>query len=482
MRLALPPTSCKVYTPAPLADAMVAALGDRPHFRWLEPSHGKGAFLEALGRRHVGKERIVAVDLDPITAPADKLAQTFRGVDFLRWASQTESRFDRIVGNPPFVAISQLPVSLRRTAADMTDLSEQPIGKGANVWYAFVLASLKLLNVGGSLAFVLPSAAEFADYSAAIRVAVRNQFERLELYRSNRPLFSEVQEGNLVAVARNYQSNPFRIVRRRFENRTQLITELSRSRKSRGRLCPERSHSSSTDTVTLESVANIRLGGVTGDAHYFLMNDKRRRELELPMAAFTRVVSRAHHLRSSSIDGREWKALKDDGKRVWLFNPSEAVINHPAVKKYLRRRLSGCNRAAFKVANRIPWYRTPLPATPNAFLSGMSQFGPWLCMNEMPRLNATNTLYTVLFKNADENERFGYALASLTTAVRRQLKRAGRRYADGLVKYEPSALAGLRLPPLGCDIDFRPLYIRALDALLHGRARQAMDIADSVFV
>src|SRR5437879_3890844 len=128
MRLALPPKSCMVYTPLPLADAMVAALGDEPHFRWLEPSHGKGAFLEALTRRQIRKERVVAVDLDPTPAPADKFAQTFRGIDFLRWARQEGSRFDRIVGNPPFVAIGQLPVSLRGVAARVTDLSNRPIG------------------------------------------------------------------------------------------------------------------------------------------------------------------------------------------------------------------------------------------------------------------------------------------------------------------------------------------------------------------
>jgi methylase of polypeptide subunit release factors len=117
MRLALPPESCKVYTPSPLADAMIAALGDKPHLQWLEPSHGKGAFVEALARRGISKARIIAIDLDPTSAPGDKFAKVFRGVDFLRWATRTDCRFDRIVGNPPYIAISQLPVSLRGAAA-----------------------------------------------------------------------------------------------------------------------------------------------------------------------------------------------------------------------------------------------------------------------------------------------------------------------------------------------------------------------------
>lgn len=481
MRLALPPKSCKVYTPSPLADAMITALGDEPDYTWLEPSHGTGAFVEALSRRNVKKERIVAIDLDPAPAPADVFARTIRATDFLRWSSRTRLHFDRIVGNPPYVAISQLPVSLRRTAAAVMDLSDNPIGNGANVWYAFVVASIRLLSRGGSLGFVLPSAAEFASYSATIRTAVRDAFQSVELYRCERPLFSEVQEGSIVAIARNYQGQPFRIARRRFPTPRALIAALCERQRISGKPCTERLHSEDSETIALGSVAQIRVGGVTGDAQYFLMNEDRRRGLKLPQAALTPVVSRARQLRSSFIDADVWTKLKQNGDRIWLFNPSESVKNHPSVKTYLRRRLGGCNRSAFKVANRRPWYRTPLPATPHAFISGMSQFGPWLCINEMPKLNATNTLYVASFDTATQNERYGYALAMMTSNVRKQLRRAGRRYADGLVKFEPSALASLRLPLLPRGLEYRPYYAKAVEALLNGCVRQAITIADSVF-
>ena len=149
-----------------------AALGDTPGASWLEPSHGSGAFVQAIARSGAGNDRIVAVDLDPATAAADRLATTLRGVDFLQWATETDRRFDRIVGNPPFISISQLSPSLQKTAASVMDLDGRPIGKGANLWYAFVLASLRLLRKSGCLSFILPSAAEFADYCSAVRRGV----------------------------------------------------------------------------------------------------------------------------------------------------------------------------------------------------------------------------------------------------------------------------------------------------------------------
>lgn len=479
-----PPDSCKIYTPFKLAQAMVNALGDEPGARWLEPSHGRGVFVEALAQLGVRKERIVAVDLDPTASAADSLATTFRGVDFLRWATATERRFDRIVGNPPFISIKRLPPTLQKSAAKVLDVSGRPIGRGANVWYAFVLASLGVLRAGGCLAFVLPSAAEFANYSAAIRRAVRETFSSLELYRCTRPLFADVQEGTLVAIARGYNAPPCMVSRKHFETRQGLIRGLSQSGNYNGHKCPSGTVRWTGSKVTLDTVAEVRLGGVTGDVSYFLMTEERRQDLDLPMAALTPVVSKAKHLRSASMMEQDWNELKSSGERIWLFNPSEHVAKRPEVRNYLDLDASegGCTREAYKVSIRKPWYRTPMPKGPDAFLSGMSQHGPWLCINEMQGLNATNTLYVATFHSRNRDIWYMWALALLSSTAQRQLRRIGRRYADGLVKYEPGPLSKIKLPQLRLDLDYRSLYERAVNAFLVGNRAMAKYIADSVLL
>lgn len=481
MRLALPPISCKVYTPADLADAIVRALGDNPEASWLEPSHGTGTFVNAIARLGVRKERIVAIDLDRTTSAADKLATTLRGVDFLQWANQTELRFDRIVGNPPFIAINRLPESLQKSAASVLDSNDRPIGRGANAWYAFVLASIRLLKPGGHLAFVLPSAAEFANYSVAIRQTVSETFSSLEVYRCKRPLFENVQEGTLVAVARGYKAPPCKVTRKYFETREGLIHGLSKSGTQNGHKCPSGKAESSGLTVKLDQVAEIRLGGVTGDASYFLMNEEKRRAFELPKSSLIPVVSKAKHLQHSSLSQIEWNNLKASGQRIWLFNPPVHATKHPMVRHYLELadNAGGCNRDAYKVRIRELWYRTPMPKVPDAFLSGMNQHGPWLSINEMDGLNATNTLYVVMFKNRDPKAWYRWALALLSSTAQRQIRRIGRRYADGLIKYEPGALGKIELPALREDADHRSLYARAVGALLAEDLRMAKDIADS---
>ena len=479
-----PPPSCKVYTPDELAAAMVEAVGDQPRARWLEPSHGRGAFLRALQMIGVGKERIVAIDLDRRPADSDMLARTRRGVDFLTWSSTTRMRFDRIVGNPPYVAIRRLPPKLRNTAASVLGRNGEPVGIRGNLWQTFVLASLRVLAPGGAFAFVLPSAAEYANYSAEARVAVKDKFDVLEVYRCHRPLFDDVQEGTIVVIARGYGGGPCRYRREEVASRSELIHALRLKRPVRRSRCRTRSRSRARTGVTFGELATVRVGGVTGDADYFLLSESQRRSAGLPIAACSPVVTRCRHVKRATIDVAAWQYLRDEDERVWLFNPPDELLDHDSVKHKLALDMSaaGCNRRAFKIAARDPWYRTPMPHAPHAFMSGMHSIGPLLTLNEMPGLNATNTLYVIQFANSlSRDDYFSVALALLTSSVRKQLARVARRYADGLCKYEPGSLRELIIPEIASCRDSGENYAVAVAAFLSGDNATARRLADRSF-
>jgi len=479
-----PPQSlCKIYTSFPLALGIVKALGDLPGTKWLEPSHGQGVFLQALAELAVPAWRIRAIDLDADSCTKDDLARTTRGIDFLHWSISTQERFDRIVGNPPYLAISQLAGELRKTAACVEDFNGLPIGSCSNMWYAFVLCAIHLLREGGSLGFVLPSAVEYAEYSGSLREAIRDRFESIELLRCQRPLFNGVQEGTVVVIARGYKQGPFKFRRREFRTAGRLISALSNSTDGMRR-CPEPRTAPSTETVLFSEIANIRLGGVTGDSRYFLLTDKQRREHRIPAQACRPVVSRARHLNVPVLTKTDWDFLKSSNQRVWLFKPSPATRKKYSVRHYLARTLEngGCNRSAYKIRLRSRWYDTPLPSQPDGFVSGMSKFGPWICLSEFKSLNATNTLYVIKFhRKISENERFGYALGLLSSLVQQQLRKSARRYADGLIKYEPSAITTLRLPKIPAKRRCRKPYLKAVRLLLSGKRGSARQIADDVF-
>jgi len=261
-----------------------------------------------------------------------------------------------------------------------------------------------------------------------------------------------------------------------------LVRRLTNGSSVNGHKCPNGTTSQGADETTFGSVAEIGLGGVTGDASFFLMDENKRTSLKLPIRALIPVVSKARHLHSAVLTDSNWNRLRVSGQRIWLFNPSRDLTNHSSVRAYLTLKTAegGCNRDAYKVSIREPWYRTPMPPPPDAFLSGMSQHAPWLCINETRTVNATNTLYVIRFLSRERADWYLYALALLTSKVRRQLRRIGRRYPDGLIKYEPGQLRNVRLPQLRSDADHRQLYIKAAAALLSGNHRLAKQIADSL--
>jgi hypothetical protein len=139
----------------------------------------------------------------------------------------------------------------------------------------------------------------------------------------------------------------------------------------------------------------------------------------------------------------------------------------------------GCHRERYKIRNRDPWHKTPLPQRPHAFVSGMSTFGVWLCFNDCPRLSATNTLYVVRFRSADDRaRRYEWALALLSSRVHRQLRRSLRVYADGLTKLEPGQLAQIRVPIPGSLPNVRRVYQTAVAHLLRGDGQTSRRLAD----
>ncbi len=147
-------------TPQELAEAIVAALPDRPPLTMLEPSAGEGALVRAaLGR---WPDLVVtAVELDPLniallrTCGVDATEANFLEHDF------GDHRFDLVVMNPPFTADGdkQAWVTHLRRAFDL--LSEHGVlacVAPAGTWLHSskkVFASLRawLLELGASIEY-----------------------------------------------------------------------------------------------------------------------------------------------------------------------------------------------------------------------------------------------------------------------------------------------------------------------------------------
>jgi hypothetical protein len=459
---------------------MIEAVGGNPESRWLEPSFGHGVFIEELHSRGIPAAQITGIDLETAAMPNDRFGSVIRGQDFLTWSLRTQFRFDRIVANPPYVSLSDLPTEARIAAMQFTlPTSRDTLPGRSNLWAAFLLGALKVLNFGGAIAFVLPASWDYADYCEHLRDELPSLFEEWYCLRCEEPLFPGVDEGSVVLVGRGFGGIHRANERMDCLRGDDLVARLKLLGKS-----PSKSSSKLKvqlgETLKLSEIVDIRLGGVTGDARYFLLTEQQRNELGLPKSAVKPVLSKAAHLQTALIDETAWGRLRENGARIWLFRPSKRVLQHPKVAHYLQLQFDkgGCNRSAAKIRDRTPWYRVPLPWGVDGFISGMGGSGPWLALNQMPTLSASNTLYTVRFqKRTPLPDRASLGLALLLRPVRAQMDELCRRYALGLGKFEPGDLQNLRIPKYAVPIRALADYQDAVNALLSGSYSEAATIA-----
>lgn len=475
-----PPASCDVYTPPALADAVVRSLGDFQTARWLEPCVGKGAFLSAISKSGVEPSRVTGTDLASSREPTDTLARVRRSTEFLQWASKTTLRFDRIVANPPFIALSSLPARIQQSAIQHRTLDGSNISLSGNCWHAFICASLRLLRQNGSIAFVLPAAFEYANYAESLRQQLPTQFADVQIHRCRTPLFQEVEDGSVVVIAKEFRALPRRYRRFMYADFDSLVHGIKGNRSSAvGPRTPPFVFDDD-NSVALKDVMSVGIGAVTGDAKYFLMTDEMRLQNSLPIEAMVRVVSKSRHVASDSMTRKQWDTLRVNGERVWLFRPSGRTLQLNAVKRYLEKPEGdgGCRKTAYKIQLREPWFHTPLPLRPHGFLTGMSQHGPVICFNRMNALSATNTLYTVRFaQRVSRDQQRSWAMMLLTPVVRKQLSEKVRSYPLGLSKLEPGDLGLIRLPhPVSHGVPERA-YKSAVLALLRGDLKRSEEIA-----
>jgi hypothetical protein len=478
------PRSATVFTPQPLAAAMVQAAGDQPKAEWLDPCVGDGAFVAEMAHLGVPPARIQALDISLIPAYRDSLARTLRGVDFIEWATHNPESADRVVMNPPYVALNRLRGTPLEHALQVNLSEDRRLPLRANYWCAFILCGLRCLRPEGTLVAVLPASWEFAQYATHVREKIFRAFKEVTVLRCTKPLFPNVQEGSVVVVARRRGEPPetFRRVETvGLDDTASALREIAQHRMPERASVVRRISMTAEKQTRLGDILRIRIGAVTGDSHYFLLTEAERRDLGLPQAAVRPVLSRSRHLTSAVITQAEWASLRDAGERIWMFRPSGPVLRHPAVDRYLQQGQSGaCDVKGYKVRSRVPWHHTPLPGRVDGFLSGMSKRLPFLVLREMEHLTATNTLYIVQFRNTREpEERAAVGIALLTSAVRRELARHARVYADGLVKFEPTELGRICIPTVKAGPQTREAFEQATALLLAGEEAKAEALADT---
>ena len=161
----------QVYTPDDLAAHVVASLDLRSGMSVLDPACGDGVWLRAVAAR-AAREGITDLHLEgwDVDASALEVARQ-RQPEGVAWLhrdglADCEARFDRVVGNPPYLEAKRMPDAVKAWVKQRAPHA----ARGAfDLYGAFVERSVALLRPGGTAALVVPNRVLVTAYAAALR-------------------------------------------------------------------------------------------------------------------------------------------------------------------------------------------------------------------------------------------------------------------------------------------------------------------------
>lgn len=448
----------QVFTPPGVAAFMVEwVAADRPR-RILDPSLGRGAFVEALGGlngRLPRGARVTACEVDPrmiaaFGAGGTALDVEVRREDFL--SARFSGAFDAIVCNPPYIRHHDAKRS-EDVFRVFDRLAGERLSRLTNEYGLFLIRIWSLLAARGRAAVILPAEWLNADFGVAIKrhLLRENAIDAIVHFEHAAGVFDGVlttaaivllRRGRAVDEAISFLTvdGPDSLERpaRSIEYRAAELDGASKwTPLFRGRA------RSGGGLVRIGEVARCVRGIATGANRYFVLTPSEVRSAGIERRDLSVCISKATQVRGDRITRADVSRMIAADERVFLLTPREPVSE--AVASYLSLgRRNGIDRR-YLPSHRPTWYRPerrgPAAIWVNVFARGAFRF----VRNEAGILHLTcfHSIYPDEAIDADELH------AELCSgATQRRLQSEMRIYAAGLSKLEPRDVERILINPI----------------------------------
>lgn len=504
------------FTPAEICASVVEWAIRSPADRVMEPSCGDAAFLQAAADRLrslgapvplaglVPFGQVQAVELHRPSAHHAAAVVTRAGIpativegDF--FDLDADPRFDAVIGNPPYVRYQDFRGAARLKAQRRAIEAGRPVSGLASSWAAFVLHASRFLAPGGRLGLVLPAELLSVNYAAPVRSFLLESFARVELVLFEERVFPGVMEEVVLLLAEGPGASTDHFTVRQVRDLDALTSQRRVSSSWAPRLTAEKwlpallpveaanAYAGLTNGAftTLAAWGGTHLGAVTGNNRYFTLSadEAHRRGLRagdlLPISP-----PGSRHLRGVTFTQQAWDAMAAVGAPAFLFYPKGEPSE--AAQRYIRHGLAQGVQHGYKCRMRSPWWRVPVIATSDLFLTYMNHDTPRL-VNNAAAVGHLNSIHGVTLKA--EHRAAGRALlpiASLNSATALGAELVGRAYGGGMLKLEPREAGLLPVPTpelvAGASEALRAIAPLLGEALRGGALDAAIDMVDSVLL
>ena len=476
------------YTPPDLAAFLAQWVKEISPKRLLEPSCGDGVFFSALAKvKGFQKTNVVGFELDDGEAAKAQarsrevgLKAAVHSQDFLQWAidhfGDSETRFDAVVGNPPFVRYQYLPEPFQVRAEQIFRQLELPFTKHTNAWVPFILASMSLLRPGGRLAMVVPAEIIHVTHAQSLRSYLGRECRRLVIIDPEELWFSDTLQGAVILLAEKRHSKidkteglgMYPVKGREFLkldpstvfNEPQAINGKTVQGKWTRALLNLETRSlfdeigEHADVHRFEDIAKVDVGIVTGANKFFLVSDETVKNFKLAKWAHP-MFGRSEHCPGVIYDETQHaaNAVKGNPTNFLWFKENERKVD-AAAKAYIAMGELEKLHTRYKCRVRSPWYTVPSVYSTEIGMLKRSHDTPRLILNRIGAYT-TDTAYRIRAKETAAERLVGCFINPLT-ALSAELE--GRHYGGGVLELIPSEIERLTIPlPKKAKVDLNAL-------------------------
>lgn len=454
------------YTPQELVKFMVEYLKkEQQDFdNVLEPSAGDGRFLPLLlsCSNHVKAVELFQEKVQQINQNygCEKLA--VECVNFIRYASISKERYSLVIGNPPYISLKMMNRTDIKEAKILCEEAGISSYAMQNIWFAFVLASCKLLRSDGTLFFVLPMEFLQVQYAEKLRNYLESKFNTIHIISFEVCVFADIEQEICLVYLTNrtdflpyilyevYSSpNEKKIVSRNIIQKNKPLQKWSNAiLKDEDILLLK---SLSLNYTEVEKIGTTAPGIVTGGNKYFILTEEqvkkyRCRKLVLPILQKSSFITD----NTISIDEEVFEKIRKRNKPAYLLDLAKVPQNELPIEleKYLKwageQKIQNIElKKRFKCANRTPWYGVPIVAKGDIIFFKRYDILPRLYINEI-NIHTTDAGYHIRLNEQYNKDSVIFCFYNSMTLA--QCEFYGRYYGGGVRELVPSEFKKIVIP------------------------------------
>jgi adenine-specific DNA-methyltransferase len=462
------------WTPEWVAKAMVNYVIEDSNLVF-DPAFGKGAFYLALDdiiTKSQTRVNFYGIDIDSqlVQEAKEHFSKSLESCkvelrDFIK--NPPNQLFKSIVANPPYIRHHRLSEQVKMLTKNISiNALGKTIDGRAGIHVFFLIQSLKLLELNGKLAFIMPSDTCEGIFAQPLWHWITQNYclECVATFSPDATPFPNVDTNPIIFFIRNappkkrfvwlnviqpltedlsiFVSSKFKL--NNFPSLKIVERDLSEALSTGLSRDPEYS---TTSKYSLLDFATVMRGIATGANEFFFLTRDKAVDIKIPKELLIPAIGRTRDVIGFYLTTDSISELDRKGRPTLLFAPDSRKIEDfsPEVQRYLKQgEQKGLPNRAL-ISSRKPWYKMEQRSIPPFLFAYLGRRNARFIRNlaEVAPLTGFLCVYP-RSDNPDYVDKLWNILKHPDTL--KNLNQIGKSYGSGAIKIEPRALEKLPLP------------------------------------